>query len=40
MSAQIVFFAILAMGAIVAYPKAVAQLVMLWLAIAFIKSIW
>ncbi len=40
MSAQIVVFAIFAIGAIVAYPKAVAQLVALWLVISVIKSLW
>ena len=40
MSARLIVFAIFAMGAIVAYPKAVMNLVVLWFAIALVRYVW
>ena len=40
MSAQVVFYAVLAFAAILTYPKLVIQLLLLWLAVVLIKLVW
>jgi hypothetical protein len=40
MSAQIVLLALFALGAIIAYPKAVFHFVLVWLVIALLRYFW
>ena len=40
MSAQVVFYAVFALAAILTYPKFVLQLALLWLAFVLIKLVW
>ena len=40
MNAQIIFFAIFGLGALITYPELVAKLFGLWVALIIIKLIW
>lgn len=40
MSAQMIVFAIFALGAVVTFPKAIAQLFLLWIAISVFRALW
>lgn len=40
MSAQMIFFAMFAIGATVTYPGEVVQIIALWLAIAVARYVW